>query len=125
MKRRDFLKAAVTMGMTMFLKPHAGVSNLFNGTVTAGEAIASLPDMVAIRNGEPVAMFDAGIAAMGGMGRFVKKGQSVALKPNASFESAPELGSNTNPALVQRIAQHCIEAGASRITVMDHVFGGE
>jgi uncharacterized protein (DUF362 family) len=123
MDRRDFLKVAVGAGMTLFLRPDKAVTKLLAETASAGETVARLPDMVAVRNGEPAAMFDAGIAAMGGMDRFVKKGQTVVLKPNASFESAPELGSNTNPALVQRVARHCLEAGASRITIMDHVFG--
>jgi len=32
----------------------------------------------------------------------------------------PELGANTNPALVERIVRRCIEAGASKVYVFDH-----
>lgn len=126
MDRRDFLRAAACAGMGLLIGP----GRLLPGTglspvVGAGELEPALPDMVAVRNAEPVALFDAGIAAMGGMGRFVSRGQTVVLKPNASFDTVPELASNTNPALVQRIVEHCREAGAGRVIVVDHGFGNE
>ncbi len=124
MNRRDFLRAAIGAGLGYAVAPAFG---LFRAKPTfsalAGEPVQSQPHMVAVRNGEPDAMFDRGIAAMGGMDRFVKKGQTVVLKPNASFDTAPELASNTNPALVRRVAWHCLQAGASRVVVVDHVFG--
>ena len=57
---------------------------------------------------------------MGGMGRFVKKGQKVTIKPNISWDSKEEMAGNTNPALVNRIVKHCLEAGAARVTVFDN-----
>lgn len=125
MNRRDFLRAAVSAGVGYALAPVITTLGRSGGLANAhgAEMVGSLPHMVAVRNGEPAAMFDMGIAAMGGMGRFVKKGQTVVLKPNASFEATPELASNTNPSLVLRVAQHCLEAGAARVTIVDHGFG--
>jgi len=77
-------------------------------------------DIVAVRNGEPVEMFEAGIAALGGMGAFVKKGQSVVVKPNIGWDQPPEIPANTNPDLVGAIVRHCLQAGASKVTVFDH-----
>ncbi len=124
MNRRDFLRAVLGAGLGYAVAPAFGLFR-YNPAVSAlaGEPVQSQPHMVAVRNGEPDAMFDRGIAAMGGMDRFVKKGQTVVLKPNASFDTAPELASNTNPALVRRVAWHCLQAGASRVVVVDHVFG--
>lgn len=77
-------------------------------------------DMVAVRNGGPVSMFEAGIAALGGMKAFVKKGQHVVIKPNIAWDQPPEIPANTNPDLVGAIVKHCIAAGASKVTVFDH-----
>jgi uncharacterized protein (DUF362 family) len=73
-----------------------------------------------VRNAEPAALFDAGIAALGGMSRFVKPGDRVVIKPNASWNIDPSRGATTTPALIARIAEHCLEAGARRVSVFDH-----
>lgn len=82
----------------------------------------ALPDLVAVKNREPDVLFDAAIAAMGSMSRFVKKGQTVAVKPNMSWESGPEAGANTHPVLVRRIIEHCFQAGAKKVYAFDHTF---
>lgn len=86
----------------------------------AGESLAGTPDLVAIRNGEPEALFDHGIEALGGMRRFVKKGQKVVIKPNIGWNVPPERAANTNPRLVRRIVEHCLQAGAKEVYVFDH-----
>jgi len=73
------------------------------------EAPALPFDLVAVKNGDPVQMFDRGIAALGGMGAFVRKGQTVVVKPNIGWDQAPEAAATTNPALVKRIVEHCLE----------------
>jgi uncharacterized protein (DUF362 family) len=65
-------------------------------------------------------MFDSAIAAMGGIGAFIKKGQKVLVKPNIGWDVAPERGGNTNPKLVSRLVQHCLNAGAKEVYVFDH-----
>jgi uncharacterized protein (DUF362 family) len=63
--------------------------------------------------------------AMGGMDKFIKKGQKVVIKPNicvayATFENAY----TTNPWVVGAIVKLCIEAGAASVRVMDFPFNG-
>ena len=77
-------------------------------------------DLVAVRGGEADAMFDSGIAALGGMAAFVKKGATVVIKPNIGWDVTPERAGNTNPRLVARIVKHCREAGAKEVYVFDH-----
>ena len=77
-------------------------------------------DLVAVRGGEADAMFDSGIAALGGMAAFVKKGETVVIKPNIGWDVTPERAGNTNPRLVARIVKHCLEAGAKEVYVFDH-----
>jgi len=77
-------------------------------------------DMVAVRGGEPDAMFDKAIASLGGIGMFVPKGSKVLVKPNIGWDVTPENAANTNPALIRRIIEHCINAGAKEVRVFDH-----
>jgi len=92
-----------------------------NPLFAAPDTVSDGPwDLVAVRNGEPVAMFESGIAALGGMAAFVRKGQHVVVKPNIAWDQPPEVPANTNPELVAAIIRHCIKAGASKVTVFDH-----
>jgi uncharacterized protein (DUF362 family) len=77
-------------------------------------------DLVAVKGGEPDAMFDSAIEAMGGMGAYVKKGQKILVKPNIGWDVTPERGGNTHPKLVARLVQHCLNAGAKEVYVFDH-----
>ena len=115
MERREFLKKSLALGLG------AGVLFLPKGLRGASAAQAEEQrDLVAMRGPSPEAMFDKGIAALGGIGRFVKPGQTVVIKPNISWD-VPEAGAaNTPPALVARIIKHCLDAGAKRVYVMDH-----
>jgi uncharacterized protein (DUF362 family) len=116
MDRREFLKKSVALGAV------AGVSSFLGGIdkIYPEDSNLSLPDMVAIKDGMPDKMFDAGMKVMGGMKRFVKKGQTVLVKPNIGWDVEPERAGNTNPLLVKRIIQHCFEAGAKKVYVFDH-----
>ena len=116
MKRRDFILK--TLGAGVFASSAATFGS-FSSVLSAGKK--NLPyDLVAVRGGGAVEMFDKGMAALGGMGSFVKRGQTVVIKPNASFDLPLERGANTNPALVGRIVEHCMEAGARHVRVFDH-----
>ncbi len=77
-------------------------------------------DLVAVRGGEPVEMFRRAMEEMGGLGLYVKPGQTVVLKPNASWDVPPERAANTNPALVTAIVEDCLKAGAHRVYVFDN-----
>lgn len=117
MKRRDFIIKSVAAGVvsgTLF--------SLGKWTpLMASEGMkAGAFDLVAIKNGDPVAMFDAGIAALGGMKTFVKPGQTVVVKPNIGWDAIPERAANTNPDLVGRIVKHCVDAGAKKVMVFDN-----
>jgi uncharacterized protein (DUF362 family) len=118
MKRRDFIKKTIGMGALSGAALAMGdYRSLF-----AGEAGSRyLPyDMVAIKGGEPDVMFDKAIASLGGMKQFIKPNQTVVVKPNIGWDSAPERAANTNPILVARIVEHCKMAGAKAVYVFDN-----
>jgi uncharacterized protein (DUF362 family) len=116
MQRRRFLTA---LGVGAWAGAGLALGG-YSRRLDAGEPSAGTPDLVAIRNGEPEALFDHGIEALGGMGRFVKKGQKVVVKPNIGWNVPPERAANTNPRLVRRIVEHCLQAGAKEVYVFDH-----
>jgi uncharacterized protein (DUF362 family) len=75
---------------------------------------------LAVISGDPVAATKKALEALGGISRFVKKGQRVVLKPNMSFTRTPEFGATTHPQVVATVAQACMEAGAQQVLVLDH-----
>ena len=75
---------------------------------------------VAVIAGDPSAATRKALEVMGGISRFVKKGQRVVLKPNMSFARTPESGCNTHPQVVTAVAQACMEAGAQQVMVLDY-----
>jgi uncharacterized protein (DUF362 family) len=54
------------------------------------------------------------------MGRFVRPGETVLVKPNMAWDRAPEQGANTHPGVVSEIVRLCRAAGARRVVVADH-----
>src|SRR4030043_1200239 len=73
---------------------------------------------LAVISGDPVAATRKALDALGGISRFVKKGQRVILKPNMSFTRTPEFGATTHPQVVATVAQACMEAGAQQVLVL-------
>lgn len=75
---------------------------------------------LAVISGEPGAATRKALEAIGGISRFVKKGQRVVLKPNMSFARTPDFSATTHPLVVATVAQACMEAGAQQVLVLDH-----
>ncbi|MDR3609246.1 MAG: DUF362 domain-containing protein [Ignavibacteriaceae bacterium] len=118
MDRRDFLKKSVFLGATAGLAGSLG--SLTNVLANTKFYSPKSYDLVAIKGGEPAVMFDKAMESFGGMKSFVKKGQSVVIKPNIGWDVTPERGGDTNPQLVKQIIKHCLNAGAKDVYVFDH-----
>jgi len=116
MKRRDFIKTGLTAGLVTSAALSFGQTKHL---LTPYDS--QLPyDLVAVKGGNPDAMFDKAMQALGGMKNFVKSGQTVLVKPNIGWDVVPERAANTNPALVKRIIEHCYNAGAKTVYVFDN-----
>jgi uncharacterized protein (DUF362 family) len=59
------------------------------------------------------------IEAMGGMGKFVRKGDVVVVKPNMGWDRTPEQAANTDPGVVAALVALAYESGAKRVKVFD------
>lgn len=67
----------------------------------------------------PTQLVEAVVAAMGGMQRFVSRGDVVAIKPNIGWDRTPLHGANTNPEVVAAVVKACYAAGAKHVVVTD------
>lgn len=110
MKRRDFFRtsAMVTAG------------TLLSGPVRTGFGQEAALDMVVVEKGDPRQMVSEALKAMGGMKRFVGKGDIVVLKPNISWDRVPEQAATTNPDVVAEVVKLCFEAGAKKVKIFDN-----
>lgn len=116
MKRRDFFKSAAFAGLATVFSPKVlGSTNSVDAL-----SVNATPDMVAIMGGEPEAMLIRAFKELGGIGKYVSKGDKVVIKPNIGWDRKPELAANTNPQLVGALVKLCKSAGASEIIVFDH-----
>jgi len=57
------------------------------------------------------------IESLGGMQRFMSRGDSVWITPNIGFRYGPEYAVNTNPDLVATLVRLCFDAGAKQVKV--------
>ena len=132
MIRREFIKWTTVGAMSL-----VGLSGC-GGAKTSGDAglpqknkdasnsvaygNSAEPPMVVVNGSDPEELMDRGLKAMGGVGRFVKKGQTVAVKPNFSVPRTPDQAATTNPVLVAALVRRCLDAGASEVRVIDYPF---
>jgi len=86
----------------------------------AGAAEASaLPDLAVARGASPEQIVKAAIDAMGGIKKFISRGDIVVIKPNIGWDRTPEQAGNTNPEVVAAVVKLCFEAGAKKVKVFD------
>lgn len=119
--RREFLAGSAGLALSAGLLPL--------GQVRAADAQA---EMVVAKWGGAKDLDDAGIdkaagkmvrqtiEALGGMKRFVRRGDVVWVKPNIGWDRRPEQAANTNPETVVALIQMCLDAGAKVVKVGDN-----
>jgi uncharacterized protein (DUF362 family) len=79
-----------------------------------------LPDVVVAGRGTPGQLLQAAMIPLGGMGRFVKKGQRVVIKANFAWARTPEQACTNNPELLDALIKMVYAAGAKKVAVWDH-----
>ena len=108
MKRRDFLKFSAT-----------GFLHARGRTETRREE-TTFPILSQVKGGSAKEITRRAVESLGGMGRFVSRGESVLVHPNIGWDRLPEQAANTNPEVVTEVVSMCIRAGASRVVVLDN-----
>ena len=79
----------------------------------------SFPDLGVVKGSDHAAAAIAAVGLIGGIERFISKGDIVTIKPNIGWDRTPEQGANTNPVLVKTVAELCLNAGAKKVIVTD------
>jgi uncharacterized protein (DUF362 family) len=80
---------------------------------------APADDLVDVSGTDPKAMVAAALKELGGIGRIVKPGDYVVLKPNAGFANPAAWGTTTHPDVVVAMAKACLDAKAKQVTVVE------
>lgn len=106
--RREFLKIT-TAGLLSLYFPIKGK-----------EIFSSTPDLIVVKGKDYRKILETAINSLGGIKKFVKKGDKVVIKPNASFSRAPEFATTTHPVLMAHLTRMCYSAGAKEVIVLDN-----
>lgn len=115
--RREFLVGAGAAGAAAALMGNG----LTKDKLSTHKPALPLKDILAVAHGnDPAAMVAAAVGAIGGMEAFVKKGNTVVVKPNASWARRPEDACTTSPAVLGAVVHLCRKAGAAEVIVVDH-----
>ncbi len=116
--RRDFLKRTAGFGLTAW-----GLSQTSWAAPPNGDQPVDMT-IVRWKTGDKPAdlatkLTEKAIEGLGGMGRFVKSGYTVWVKPNIGWNRAPELAANTHPDVVAALVKMSLDAGAKKVKVGD------
>jgi uncharacterized protein (DUF362 family) len=68
---------------------------------------------------EPEVLVQRAVAALGGMKRFISRGDIVAIKPNIGWDRLPVHAANTSPRVVAEVVRLAFDAGAKQVIVTD------
>jgi uncharacterized protein (DUF362 family) len=121
--RRDFLRRA--LGATLAACGLSGMAGLrspesVEAAAPSGPTIAAAAGKEPAGGLRPAGLVRAAVEALGGMGRFVRQGARVLVKPNIAWARKPEQAATTNPEVVAEIVRLCKSAGAREVKVVDH-----
>jgi len=108
MKRREFIKDLAVGSLLLHVQP-----DLLAQTNTS-------PDLAWIQGESPAQITKEAISALGGIQRFISKGDVVMVKPNIGWDRVPKQAACTNPEVVKTIIELCLGAGAKEVKVIDN-----
>jgi len=116
--RRECIKLAAKGGLFLggiksgLISPAEAFAMQSSNGITSEVFISTSKDhALAVRNA---------VQMIGGIEKFVKRGDKVILKPNMAWARTPEYAANTNPVVVAEIVKMCLEAGAKKVSVTDN-----
>jgi len=112
MNRRHFLRDIAIGGAALHWAPR----------ILAGQTAAppQAPAVAMVEGESPYLITKEAVAALGGMKRFIKKGDKVIIKPNIGWDRTPEMAACTNPEVVKALVELAQTAGAKNVTVIDN-----
>jgi uncharacterized protein (DUF362 family) len=110
MNRREFIKSAAVAGVGVAVLP--GI--LLEKAWAASEGTL----VVLVKGTSPRKLARESVKALGGMSSFVKKGDTVVVKPNIGLDRGPEYAANTHPSWLRRSLM-CLGRRGSKVRALD------
>jgi len=114
---------AGTAGLGLWLSEHSWrPETALAITAKRGHTVApdaNLPEMAIIQGDAPAQLARQAVDELGGMRRFIARGDVVLVKPNIGWDRTPEQAANTNPDVVAEIVRQTLNAGAKKVIVTD------
>ncbi|MDD8020248.1 MAG: DUF362 domain-containing protein [Acidobacteriota bacterium] len=107
MERRDFIKDLVIGGVALGVSPGLWAQPAY-------------PELAVVTGESPDRITREAVQILGGIKRFIGRGDKVIIKPNIGWDRSPEMAACTNPEIVKTVVAMAFEAGAKDVIVMDH-----
>jgi uncharacterized protein (DUF362 family) len=111
-ERRDFIKGLLIGGLAAGISPRL-------------LAQSGYPELAVVTGESPEKITRGAVELLGGMKRFIGRGDKVIIKPNIGWDRTPEMAACTNPEIVKAVVAMALEAGAREVIVMDHTINQE
>jgi uncharacterized protein (DUF362 family) len=108
MKRREFIKGLTLGSLLLKYKPELFAQD------------RKFPDLAWIQGESPAQITQEAISSLGGIQRFVSKGDVVLVKPNIGWDRTPKQAACTNPQVVKTLIELSLGAGAKEVKVIDN-----
>ncbi|MFH1825187.1 MAG: DUF362 domain-containing protein [Candidatus Firestonebacteria bacterium] len=115
LNRKEFIKKTLKIATLLY------VEGIFHDKLSVNKLFAEEKpfDLAVVRNSNPESLVNEAIKTLGGIERFVKKGDIVLVKPNIGWNKAPKYAATTNPDVVSTVIKLCYKAGAKKVKVFD------
>lgn len=76
-------------------------------------------DLAVAHGLSPSRITKAAVDALGGIRKYISRGDIVVVKPNIGWDRMPEYAATTNPEVVSTVISLCYEAGAKTVKLFD------
>lgn len=119
--RRTFIRSSIRTAVAT-----AAVGSLPVLDLLALPAHAAEAPPLAVRKGTDIpALVRQTLEALGGMARYVSRGDLVVVKPNIGWDRTVETAANTHPEVVKALVELCLDAGAGKVRIFDRTCNDE